>query len=289
MFVVALASLIFLEPIPQSAAYHGFVDTRSWLGIPNFGDVVSNLPFAFAGGFGLWQVFGPAHRHTFEHPADRLPYAFLFIGVGLVSIGSAYYHAAPDSTRLFWDRLPMTVAFMALLSAFIADRIHQQIGVQWLLPILLVAGAASVFYWDWSESLERGDLRFYYLVQFYPIVALPVICWLFPNGRYTNGWSLTWMIALYAVAKVLESFDPQVFTILGDTVSGHSLKHLVSAGAVFVVIRMLMASRRGRAHGPRMDGKAPEVTVSVGDQSWRTRPSRSMRFMSRSSGGRRST
>jgi hypothetical protein len=158
-------------------------------------------------------------------------------------MGSAYYHAAPDNARLFWDRLPMTVAFMALFSAFIADRINQRIGVQWLLPILVVAGIASVFYWDWSESVGRGDLRFYFLVQFYPIVALPVICWLFPKGRYTSGRYLAWLIAWYAVAKGLELFDVQVFALLGGTVSGHTLKHLASAVATLVVVRMLAASQ----------------------------------------------
>ena len=168
----------------------------------------------------------------------------LFVGVGLVSVGSAYYHAAPDNGRLFWDRLPMTVAFMALFSMLIADRIHRRAGVQWLLPILVVAGAASVLYWDWSEASGRGDLRFYLLVQSFPIVALPVICWLFPEGRYTRNRHLAWMIAWYALAKVLETFDRQVFALLGDTVSGHSLKHLAASVAVLMVVRMLAASRR---------------------------------------------
>ncbi|MAF48278.1 MAG: hypothetical protein QGH73_08735 [Rhodospirillales bacterium] len=242
MFAATLAGLFFLEPIPQSTAYHGFADTRSWLGIPNFGDVVSNLPFAVFGGFGLFFVLGQAGRRIFDHFADRQPYIFFFIGVGLVSAGSAYYHWAPDNARLFWDRLPMTVAFMALFSAFIVDRIDQRIGVRWLLPMLVGAGIASVFYWDWSESVGRGDLRFYLLVQFYPIVALPLICWLFPKGRYTSGRHLAWLIAWYAAAKLLEVFDPQVFAILGNTVSGHSLKHLASAAAICVVVRMLSVS-----------------------------------------------
>jgi hypothetical protein len=133
----------------------------------------------------------------------------------------------------------MTVAFMSLFAIFIADRIDRRIGGQELLPILIVAGVASVFYWAWSEAMGRGDLRFYYLVQFYPIIALPVICWLFPKGRYTNNKSLAWLIGWYALAKILETFDPQVFAMLGDTVSGHTLKHLASSSAVFVVIRML--------------------------------------------------
>jgi len=239
MFIVAVAGLFFLDPISQSVAYHGFTDTRPWLGIPNFGDVASNLPYAFAGGFGLWQVLGPAGRQIFDTAADRRPYALFFLGVALVSVGSSYYHAAPDNARLLWDRLPMTVAFMSLFSIFIADRIDRRIGGREMLPILIVAGIASVFYWAWSEAMGRGDLRFYYLVQFYPIIALPVICWLFPKGRYTTNRGLAWLIGWYALAKVLEIFDPQVFAFLGNTVSGHTLKHLASSGAVFVVIRML--------------------------------------------------
>lgn len=239
MFIAAVVGLFFLDPISQSVAYHGFTDTRSWLGIPNFGDVASNLPYAIAGGIGLWLVLGPTGRQIFETAADRWPYALFFLGVALVSIGSSYYHAAPDNARLLWDRLPMTVAFMSLFSIFIADRIDRRIGGQELLPILIVAGVASVFYWAWSEAMGRGDLRFYYLVQFYPIIALPVICWLFPIGRYTNNRSLAWLIGWYALAKILETFDPQIFAILGYTVSGHTLKHLASSGAVFVVIGML--------------------------------------------------
>ncbi len=128
MFIAAVVWLFFLEPMPQSELYHVFVDTRSWLDIPNFGNVMSNLPFVVTGGFGLWYVLGPAGRDIFDDRADRWPYVVFFIGVALVSVGSAYYHLAPDNARLFWDRLPMTVAFMALFSAFIADRVHRRIG-----------------------------------------------------------------------------------------------------------------------------------------------------------------
>ncbi|MDP7624037.1 MAG: ceramidase domain-containing protein [Rhodospirillales bacterium] len=244
MFITTVVGILFIEPLPQSIAYHGFVDTRAWLGIANIGNVASNVLFAIAGAYGLYFVFGPQGQCIFANSADRWPYAFFFLGAALVSFGSAYYHLAPDNARLFWDRLPMTIAFMALFSIFIADRIDQRIGVKLLLPILVMAGIISVFYWDWSETVGRGDLRFYFLVQFYPIVALPIICWLFPKGRYTSDRSLIWLIAWYAPAKVLEIFDAEVFSILGNIVSGHSLKHLASSVTIFVVIRMLADSRR---------------------------------------------
>ena len=42
---------LFLPRIPQPQAYHNFADQRSFLRVPNFADVVSNVPFAV---FGLW-------------------------------------------------------------------------------------------------------------------------------------------------------------------------------------------------------------------------------------------
>ncbi len=44
-----------LHPIPQPLSYHNFADQRAWLGIPNFGDVASNLPFALVGLWAAWR------------------------------------------------------------------------------------------------------------------------------------------------------------------------------------------------------------------------------------------
>ncbi len=245
MFVVVAVALLSVAPIPQDPAYHLFADKRPFLGIPNIADVSSNLGFALVGALGLWSVLGPGRREIFGAPADAWPYTTFFAGVGLVSLGSAYYHATPDNAHLFWDRLPMTVAFMALFYAILADRID---GVAarfgWRLPALVVAGIASLLYWDWTESRGRGDLRFYAMVQFYPMVALPVICWLFPKARYTGGGYLIRVIVWYAAAKILEHFDARIFDLLGGMVSGHSLKHLASAVATFLVWRMIVDSPR---------------------------------------------
>jgi len=244
LFAGSLGAVFLVDPIPQDPLYHLFADTRSCLGLANFGDVTSNIGFAAIGLLGLWSIAGQPRRIVFEDQADAWPYLVFFIGVGMLSIGSAYYHAAPDNARLFWDRLPMTVAFMALFSAIIADRVDKRTCVRLLLPALILLGALSLFYWDWTEARGQGDLRFYALVQFYPMLALPVICWLFPKARYTGGGYLIWVIVWYAIAKVLEHFDTQVFDLLGNTISGHSLKHLASAVATFMVWRMIVGARK---------------------------------------------
>jgi hypothetical protein len=247
LFAVAAIAVLFVAPIPQDPAYHLFADTRAWLGIPNFGDVASNLGFALVGALGLRSVLGARGRDLFDAPSESWPYLTFFAAIGLVSLGSAYYHASPDNAHLFWDRLPMTIAFMALLYAFLSDRIG---GVAqrwaWLLPALVAAGFASLLYWDWTEAQGRGDLRLYAMVQFYPMVALPVICWLFPNARYTRGLYLVWIILWYAAAKIFEHFDAWILEALGGTISGHSLKHLASAVAAYMIWRMVENGRRGR-------------------------------------------
>lgn len=243
MLIVAVVGLLSVEPIPQDPAYHLFADTRPYLGFPNFGDVASNAGFAVVGLLGLVTILGRKGRDIFEQPLDAWPYIAFFIGVGLVGVGSSYYHAAPDNERLTWDRLPMTFAFMSLFSAIVADRIHARAGVVYLLPVLIALGFLSLIYWDWTETQGRGDLRFYGLVQFYPLAAIPIICWLFPQSRYTGGGYLVWAIGWYVVAKVPEFFDAEVLGLLGNTISGHSLKHLLSAVATYMILRMLVQSK----------------------------------------------
>ena len=246
LFAVVLFLIGLLEPMPQDPGYHLFADSRTVFGIPNFNDVASNLGFAVAGIVGLVLVAGT--RHTiFACPPDIRPYAIFFVAITLVSIGSAYYHWAPSNERLFWDRLPMSMAFMAISSAVVADRIDSRAGNGWLLLVMLAAGAASLIYWNWTESSGQGDLRFYALVQFYPMAALPLIIGLFPRFRYTAGRYLAWMIFWYGSAKVLEHFDGEVFALLGHTVSGHTLKHLAAAVAPMVIVHMLLAQKRSSA------------------------------------------
>jgi len=236
-----------LEPFAQDPAYHRFADSRSFLGIPNFNDVVSNLAFAIVGMLGLATVAGGARNAIFAQAADARPYLIFFLGIALISLGSAFYHWAPSNERLFWDRLPMSMSFMAMSAAVVADRIDARAGNGWLLYLLLGVGAASLLYWNWTESLGRGDLRFYALVQFYPMVAVPLIIGLFARHRYTIARYLVWMILWYAVSKLLEHFDDEVFELLGHTLSGHTLKHLAAAVAPLVVLRMLQAQRSAAA------------------------------------------
>ena len=107
----AVAAVLAGPAVPQPLAYHNMADQRSWLGIPNALNVLSNLPFAVVGVMGLAAIFGSDvdRRVPFHDSWERWPYAALFAGVVLTTVGSSYYHLAPDNARLVWDRLPMTV------------------------------------------------------------------------------------------------------------------------------------------------------------------------------------
>ncbi|HAA93698.1 MAG TPA: alkaline phytoceramidase [Rhodospirillaceae bacterium] len=238
LFVAMFAGALMLSPLPVDPNYHNFADQRSCLGIPNFADVASNLPFGVLGVMGLVLVFGRRGREAFEFRYHAWPYLVFFGGVTLVMLGSSYYHWAPSNGPLYWDRAPIAIAFMGLFAAFLADRTDQRIGVFWLLPLLLFLATAAML-WDLSQFGIGGDLRFYALVQIYPIIALPLLCWFYPGGRYTSTPHMYAMLAWYAVAKILEIADRPIFEMLAGTVSGHTLKHLSAAMAVFMVLSML--------------------------------------------------
>lgn len=224
-----------LPAIPQAAHYHNFADQRSWWGIPNLLNVASNGAFVLSGFAGLLFLWRSSATRFIEARETVSWYVF-FVGAVLTGFGSAYYHYAPDSTRLVWDRLPMTIVFMSLLTAIITERISIKGGLRLLLPLLLL-GVSSVVYWQFTEQAGQGDLRLYGFVQFYPVLLIPAILLLFP-ARYTHSGYLFGMIGVYALAKVGEHFDAEIL-MMGKLISGHTLKHLFASLPVLFVLWIL--------------------------------------------------
>lgn len=234
---------VFAPPIPQDPAFHRFADIRVLGGIPRFGNVVSNLPFTLVGLVGLWGVTGARSRVLFEVPCDGRPYRVFFAAVAMIGLGSAYYHWEPSTERLFWDRLPMAVAFMAFLAAVTADRIDRRAGIVWILPVAVGLGVASLVYWIWSESIGRGDLGPYALIQFGPMLILPLMCLLFRERRLTDDLYLLGVLVVYGLAIAVAAFDLEVLNLTGGLISGHSLKHLIAACACAMPLAMLRTRR----------------------------------------------
>ncbi len=234
----------FTPPIAQDPSYHHFADGRSILGIPNFFNVISNSAFLVSGAIGLLLL--RHYRKTGSPPIfaarrEIRPYDVFFWAIALTSFGSAYYHLAPNNTHLVWDRLPMTFGFMSLFSALIMERIDREAGLQLLTP-LIVLGVGSVVYWYWGSQRGGGDLRWYVDVQFYPMMAIPLIAYFFPS-RYTEGRQIYAILIWYILAKVFELLDGSIFQLSGAFLSGHTIKHLLAAGATLQVAWMLYRRR----------------------------------------------
>lgn len=231
----ALAASVLLPAYPQPLDYHDFADHREMAGIANFLDVTTNAGFLLVALLGFAVVFRSGT--SFEHPVERWPYAVFFAGVLLTAAGSAYYHLAPDNERLFWDRVPMTIAFMSLIAAQIVERVSVRIGLLLLVPMVGI-GIGTVVYWLMSERAGAGNVVPYAVLQAYAVIGLLFITWM-DTSRYTHGENLYWVFAGYAAAKLFETFDRAVYGLSG-VISGHSLKHVVAAAAGIFVCRMLL-------------------------------------------------
>jgi hypothetical protein len=230
LILLAVGPLLWLlvghgQPILQDRGYHVFADARSCLGIANFGNVASNVLFLVAGLAGL--------RRTFlDRSGASRSWRVFFSGMALVFLGSAYYHSAPNDDTLVWDRLPMTVAFMGLFAALLSEHLGKQFETALLIPALLV-GIGSVFWWQAS-----GDLRIYIWVQAMPLLLIPYVIAALP-GNYNRRYYLMYGVGCYALAKVAEWLDFEIYSATAAIISGHSLKHLLAAAAVLCVLRML--------------------------------------------------
>jgi hypothetical protein len=244
---VALGGTIaafLLPPLRQPQSYHQFADGRTLAGIPNCLNVISNAGFLVAGLLGLWHL---AMSDRFIEPRERAAYVVFFLGVCATCFGSSYYHWAPKDATLAWDRLPMTLAFMSLLSAVIAERISVNVGARLLWP-LVAAGAFSVAWWRWT-----GNLWPYMASQYFSIFLIGWLMLVFPPS-YSRSGDLLAVTALYGLAKVAEGLDARIYALTG-WISGHTLKHLIAAGAVYWLLRMLrrrvpLVSRAHLAYSP---------------------------------------
>jgi len=228
---IAVGIVLYMPPVAQDPAYHRFSDIRTIAGIPNFWNVMTNLFFGIAGLFGLhWTVkAGPDSMLT----DLKFAYYLLFSGLVLVALGSAYYHLQPTNATLVWDRIPMAISFMALFTLIIGEFISVRAGRLLLWP-LIGCGVSAVLYWHFTELQSRGDLRFYILVQFLPILLIPLILLLCqPTFTETSGYWL--LLFSYLLAKGFEHFDAAIFDF-GFIVSGHSLKHVAAAGGIYFLV-----------------------------------------------------
>lgn len=238
VFVITAVSLYFLDPIAQDLAYHRFSDCRNFLGLPHFMDVVSNFPFIVIGYLGVRLAQKSYKKYDVTY---FLMLFTLFAGVFLTGLGSAFYHYAPNNFTLIFDRLPMTLVFTSFFGIIISDYVDRRVG-SWVFYLFFTIGVYSIIYWYYTEIIGVGDLRMYAFVQFFPIVSVPLILLIYKSKpQYTKG--IIYVFIAYIIAKIFEHYDQLVFEITGF-ISGHTIKHLISALAVYFIYRLYNQSNK---------------------------------------------
>ena len=234
-----------------------FADERDWFGLPHAMDVLSNLPFAALGVWGLrwlhWhdqahehvQDAMPLHHAVAQPPVNLLDCAWMFFaGLVLTALGSAFYHLQPDDLRLAADRAGMAVAFSGLVGFAVCERVSARAG--WPAAWFTLAGgllAAAVCH-------RSGNALPWAVVQFGGMALVLALALARPVAG-AIGLKLGWVLFFYALAKLFELADQPVFEATRHLVSGHSLKHLAAALAALPVLHALQAmGRRTLRHNP---------------------------------------
>jgi hypothetical protein len=220
-FIALIAMALLLPAIGQDPRYHHFADERTWLGVPNAANVLSNLALVAVGILGAHTLLSSARARLSDATAIAL--WCVAIGFVLTGIGSGWYHRQPDDATLAWDRLPMTLVIAGVAAAAIAQRVGERAAIV-ALSALVVAGAAGVLYWRTS-----GNLTPYAVFQFGAIGALLVLLLVTRAERDPFAWA--WIVGWYCLAKAAELGDQAVWRWSEGIVAGHAIKHLSAAAA----------------------------------------------------------
>ncbi len=214
--------------IAQPEHYHEFADGRAFWGIFNAMDVLSNAGFLLVGAWAMLALSSAMRMQGLD--AVRLAYFLFAASIFATAFASSYYHLAPDNARLFWDRLPIALACASLLAAVRLDTVRSKWRASCELALWMLAAWWSVWWWQ-----STADLRPYLALQVMAIALIPL--WQYVNGaRPSQRSAFAWAIALYVVAKICELTDATIMSHL-VWVSGHSLKHVLSAIAAWILLR----------------------------------------------------
>jgi hypothetical protein len=216
---------------------HPFIDARSWLGVPNTLDVLSNLGFIV--------VAAVAWRRA---PRAPWPAAWRALAVALLltALGSSAYHWAPGPWGLLLDRAGMAAAFAVVLSIAVAERLSPAIAAPVGAALLAAGGMSALLAWSQAQVLPWAVLQFGGLLcLMVAAIARPLT----PHAAVNWGA----LVALYALAKVFELSDALVYEATQGLLAGHAIKHLVAAAAVWPILAAagLRQNAPSRARGAR--------------------------------------
>lgn len=235
-FFAFFVGAFFTSPLPQSEHYHFFADERFFF-VPNYSNVFSNLIFMFVGYYGALQIDFGKLDHNEKYYLTTFLVAVFFTG-----FGSMYYHLMPNTQTLVWDRLPMGIAFGSFTAWLLAKTIFVHIKDKnydfYVFIFLVILSVFSVFYWDYTQTLGRGDLRIYYSVQFGTILTTLMAVLVYDKSYFPKK-ACIFLFIFYVLAKIVEGYDQQIYQLTFKVISGHALKHLFAGYGCFLFLRYL--------------------------------------------------
>ena len=226
-----------MHPVINGPTFHQYADARAFFGIPNTGDVLSNLPFVIVGIAGLL-----AARRVVG--VSRGLVALFFASILAIGVGSGAYHAYPTDATLVFDWLPIVLSLAWLSSMLLADRVDRHAGRVAAVVLPLAAIGSVVWWWLGGGTAAGGDMRWYAFLQLLLVALVPVILLLYPTGRLDRG-NLLLGVACFVAARLVHSADHTVLELTG--VSGHTMKHLIAGIAAYFVLRAVRHACPDRA------------------------------------------
>ena len=196
--------------IPFPREYHNFADQRSFLGIPNTMDVISNIAILIPAIY-LLQV--RKKKSTMSN--------LLILHLVLLSVASSYYHWNPSDDTILWD-----ILMIATTSMFVVIMMSDT-DYGFLLYGLSIL---SILYWKSS-----GDLRLYILILIGVLLYIVI--------KYCKNSGLRNYLVIFVIANILlrlaEHNDHLIYEFTGNRISGHTLKHIFAGLVIGSVIKIL--------------------------------------------------
>ena len=196
-----------MNKIPLPASYHNFADKRTFMGIPNAMDVISNIAIVIPAVYLLQK---------------QKKFSLLSIHILLIALASTYYHLQPTDDRIFWDMLFIATTHVVLLSYFIKDE---------YAIILYIGSILSVVYWK-----QYNDLRPYILLL--TDIPLYIISLIYKNKKVNN---YLYPIVIFGImARALEYNDHYVYKMTNNMISGHTAKHITGIIMIWFTVIVLV-------------------------------------------------
>lgn len=237
-YIISLLSALFiiaLAPMTQSQDYHHFAEQRVLAGIPHFGDVLSNLAFVIAGVLLLLKAASWDQAELY--PQQKTLFKALCYASIVLGLGSGYYHWTPNDYTLAWDRAAMVLGFAVIfVDSTVRYGVFPSKSVVNRTKLVAVAFVGTVLFWMATDRLEP-----YVFVQFFTMFALVVLA--ATNFNSIPSKHLVAMFVWYFVAKLCEHYDDTIYSLSANLVSGHTLKHVAYAVALYVFGKDMLVRR----------------------------------------------